>query len=219
MVRDEEKYQLATHYRKRGYSYTEIAKITGVSKGTVSNWLAKKAFSKRVKKDNEVKARRDNVKRISLLNKARGAERKTRYVEAVHSANTEFKHYKTAPLFCAGLMLYVASGDQKDPSRIRLTSNSPEQHRIFIKFMTEYVGIEKKQLSCWLLLPTGQNEEVVMKLWSKQIRLPITRFGKTQFLPQTNKLPLHNGTGNTIIGNTVLKKKLLRWIELLSKEL
>lgn len=218
MVRNEEKYQLATDFRKRGFTYSEIAKICDVSKSTVSVWLSKKAFSKKVKKENIVRASRENVKRIALVNKARNAERKARYAEAIRSAETEYKHYKKDPLFVAGLMLYSTSHDAHNTSRIRFTSNEYHQHRIFIKFVTSYLGVERKKIGFWLLLSEKESSTAV-KFWSKKINLPISQFGKTQFVFSQKAKPLHNGTGNTIIGNTVLKHKLNRWVELAFKEL
>lgn len=218
MVRNEEKYQLATYYRKRGFSYSEIAKLCGVSKGTVSNWFAKKAFSKKIKQDNTRRAAQDNVRRIGMLNKARTTERKRQMAETKHAADTEFKHYRQSPLFIAGLMLYFASGDLSSAARIRFSSNVPMQHKIFIKFLNDFAGLTKHEIKCWLLLPHGTNEAEAVTLWSKHIKLPASQFGKTQFVFSGKKRPLHNGTGNTIIGSTVLKTKLLRWIELVFKE-
>jgi len=97
MIRNEEKYNQAVEFRKRGFTYTEIAKIVGISKSTASAWLSKKAFSKRIDKDNAERAARDNIKRIGLLNKSRATERKARYAQAVRSADTEYKHYRTNP--------------------------------------------------------------------------------------------------------------------------
>ena len=56
MIRKEEIYKQAVEFRKRGFTYSEIAKICGVSKSTVSNWLSKKKFSKEIAKDNAQKA-------------------------------------------------------------------------------------------------------------------------------------------------------------------
>ena len=218
MIRDEEKYKQAVEFRKRGFTYSEIAKICDVSKGTVSNWLSKKAFSKRVKKDNTERAARDNKKRMSLVNKARNAERSERYREAVRSAETEFKHYKTDPLFIAGLTAYMSVGDQKHPSQIRLTTNKPELHALFVRFAVAYLGVEKSEIQFWLLLTGKASLEKTMKWWSRKIGISVANFGKTQFV-HIDRKPLHNGTGNTIIGSTVLKCKLNRWIELLPKEL
>lgn len=218
MVRNEEKYQLATHYRKRGFTYAEIAKICEVSPSTLSAWFSKARFSKKVMKDNAERAGKGNAKRIGMLNKARKAERTARYGEAVRSAETEYRHYKKDSLFTAGLMIYLCDGAKADAGRIRLSNRHEDTHRIFQSFLVSYLGIEKSQLQFWLLLPSNVEEKVAQKAWSKALSLPQSQFGKTQILKQSAK-HLHNGTGNTVIGNTVLKKKLMKWIELLTAEL
>jgi len=220
MIRNEEKYAQAVEFRKRGFTYSEIAKIVGISKSTASAWLSKKAFSKRVAKDNAERAARDNVKRISLLNKARTAERTARYTEAARSAETEFKHYKSNPLFIAGLMLYLADGDQKDSSRIRISSTNAQLHRIFISFTQEFLGVPACDITFYVALYKGMNETREMKWWSRCIKLSASHFGKTQFINRkATDVILHHGSGNTIIGSTVLKIKLIRWIELATEEL
>jgi len=219
MVRNEDKYSLAVEYRKRGFTYSEIAKIVGVSKATLSVWLSKKAFSKRVRISNVEQASRDNVKRIALLHKAKQTERAKQYKDVIKAAETEYKHYRHSPLFTAGLMIYLSAGDFKDSSRIRLSSNKPETHRIFIAFLRDFMGVEDSSVAHWLLLPAGAADTKEMKWWSRAIKLSVSHFGKTQFTTTSLKQGLHHGTGNTIIGNTVLKKKLIRWIELASKEI
>lgn len=214
MVRNEEKYQQAVEFRKRGFTYYEIAKIVGVSKSTVSEWLSRKKFSKQVKKDNKARANRDNRKRMALLNKARNTERDARYTEAVRSAEVEYKHYKHNSLFIAGLMLYLGHGATSPLSPVRLTTNNPKVHRIFISFIKEYTGVEDRQVHFWLLLYSGMKEEQEQKWWSRKTGLSVSRFGRTQFIRQKQTKTLQHGTGNTIIGSTVLKRKLSRWIEL-----
>jgi len=220
MIRLEEKYEQAVQFRKRGFTYSEIAKIVDVSKSTVSNWLSKKPFSKKVRDENAQRAARDNVKRMSLLNKARAAERKARYAEASRSAETEYKHYKKDLLFIAGLMAYASNGDRKDLSRIRLSSANPFLHATFIQFARAYLGVEKPQIRFWLLLYANLNEKKCVTFWSRKTRLSLASFHTNQFLAQKSKTPgLQHGTGNTIIGSTVLKLRLIRWIELLEAEL
>lgn len=220
MIRNEDIYKQVLEFRRRGFTYSEIAKICDVSKSTVSNYVAKKKFSKQVAKDNSERAAKENKKRMQLLNSARKTERQTRYMEAVQSAQTEYKHYKQAPLFTAGLMLYLADGDTTTSSRIRLTTQNKDAHRIFITFLKEFLGVEHDQLSFWLLLYSGMNEKTEMKWWARNIKLSVLHFGKTQFVTQQSKKKiLHHGTGNTIIVSTVLKHKLNRWIELATKEL
>jgi transcriptional regulator with XRE-family HTH domain len=220
MVRNEKKYEQALLFRKRGFTLEEIAKICDVSKSTVSKWLKNNAASASVTKQNKKRAGQENAKRLQLMSKARGSERAARYREAVRSADTEYKHYKPSPLFMAGLMLYYAQGDLKNEHQIRLSGTEEKAHKIFIKFATEYLGVSKSNIHFWILLYKGQSEETCMKRWKASTTLPYSQFYKNQYI-NTNKTKdtLHNGVGNTIIGSTVLKHKLSRWIELSLKEL
>lgn len=211
-------YDEAALLRKRGFTYDEIAKIVRVSKSTVSNWFSSQKWSQKVTEDNKKRAARDNSKRISLLNKARSNQNKKLYREAERSAEIEFKHYKHSPLFIAGLSLYVASGDLHDPVRIRLTTTNPDEHRIFIKFLMEFCGLEKKQIKFWLFLSSRTKEKKQEREWSKHIRLPITQFGKTQYLANKTS-SLHRGSGNTIVDSVLIKKRLSIWVTLLMKDL
>ncbi|MCA9360756.1 helix-turn-helix domain-containing protein [Candidatus Nomurabacteria bacterium] len=220
MVRNEEKYQQAISLRKRGFTLEEIAKYCDISKSTASLWLKNKAFSAQVKKQNVKRAGQENAKRLKLVNKARSGERLTRYKDAVKSAETEYKHYKNNPLFVAGLMLYLAQGDLKEARVIRLSTHHVESHKIFIKFATEYLGVEKARLRFWILLYSDLKEEKCMKKWKTYTGIPYSQFFKNQVIGNhSKKRTLHFGVGNTIIGNTVLKYKLNRWIELATKEL
>ena len=217
-IRLEEQYEQALQFRKRGFTYSEISKIVGVSRSTLSTWFSKKAFSKKVRTENTQRAAKENVRRISLVNKARKSERSARYQEAEKSAITEYRHYKKDPDFIAGLVAYIALGDQTHPSRIRLSSTSPIMHTTFLRFCREYLGVTSEDVHFWIIIPSHAKEEKEMRYWSRKLSLPLSRFYRTQLVhTHANGRTLQHGTGNTIIGNTVLKKKLLQWVTLYSK--
>jgi transposase len=220
MVRNEEKYQLATHYRKRGFSYTEIAHLCGVSKGTISNWLAKKAFSKKVKQANTVRAAAGNSRRIKLLNRAKVKER-TKQIEAIlKTARVEYRHYRLQPHFVAGLLVYASAGDRSLKSHIRLASTRTTPHVVMHSFAKHFLGVDRTDCHFWLLLSPLQTESSCIKHWNQVLKLKPEQWYKNQVVEtQTTKPPLHFGVGNTIIGNTVLKQKLDLWVELALKEL
>jgi len=215
-----EAYDQAIIFRKRGFTYTEIAKICEVSRGTVSNWFAKEEFSKVIAKGNKEKAYKENAERIKLVNKARNVERNTQYKEILRLAETEYKHYHNSPLFMAGLMLYRSFGDMKHSNLVRITTNDLEAQRIFMRFAKEYLGVVSKDVRFWLLLHPEHDEVKCMKVWSKKIGLSVSQFYKNQVISShSNSRTLHFGVGNTIIGSTLLKKKMVRWIEIAIKEL
>lgn len=215
-----EAYEQAIAFRKRGFTYTEIAKICDVSRGTISNWLANEDFSKQVAKSNRERTYKENVARIKLVNKARNAERSSQYKEILRLAETEYKHYVTSPLFVFGLTTYMFNGDQKNPHLIRLTNRDNDLHRLFISFTIDFLGVEKADIRFWLLLYPAHDEIKCLKHWSKKTGLSITSFYRSQIVEKrSNKETLHFGVGNTIIGSTLLKKKLSHWVALLKKDL
>jgi hypothetical protein len=217
MVRNTEKYEQAVSLRKRGFTLEEIAKVCEISKSTASIWLKNKAFSTLVTKQNVKRAGAENAKRLQLVAKARGGERKRRYADAATSAKVEFAHYQSNPLFLAGLTAYVAAGDLKDDRAIRFSNVSPELHRLFVRFCIEFLGIEKQNIHLWLHLYEGSSEERAMKIWSKITTIPYSQFYKNQFVNKGSRKPLHSGVGNTIIGNTYHKQKLKTWVQLVKK--
>ena len=218
MVRNQEKYDQAIGLRKRGFTLEEIAKYCDISKSTASIWLKNKAFSAQVTRQNVRRAGVENAKRLKLIAKARGGERKRRYTDAATSAKVEFAHYKTNPKFLAGLTAYLAAGDMKDDRVIRLSHSSLELHRLFVKFAVEFLGIEKTNIHLWLQLYGVSSEERAMKKWSKITSIPYSQFYKNQFVNKTNRKVLHLGVGNTIIGSTYHKQKLKTWVHLVKKE-
>ena len=216
----QEAYEQAVSFRKRGFTYAEIAKICNVSKGTVSNWLKDQAFSKDVAKSNTKRAVDANKKRLVSINKARNTERKVQYAEIVRLAKVEYQNYRTSPLFMAGLMLYSCEGDMQNDRLIRLTSSRVDLHRIFIRFLKTYLGVAKPSIRFWLLLYPDHNEVASMKHWCKKTTLSPAQFYKNQIIDgKSSKRTLHFGIGNTVISNTLLKKKLSCWIELINKDL
>jgi transcriptional regulator with XRE-family HTH domain len=220
MVRNIEKYEQAIALRKRGFTLEEIAKYCVISKSTASKWLKNKAFSTHVTRQNKKRAGTENAKRLRLINKARVAERAKRYQEILKSADIEYRHYQNNPLFVAGVMVYLAEGDKKNQRIIRVANVRMDIHIIFIRFAIEYLGVEKSKIHFWLLLYPDHDEEKCMKKWHKTIELPYAQFYKNQVIQgKSSKSTLHYGAGNTIIGNTALKLKLNRWIELTVKQL
>lgn len=217
MVRNQEKFDQAIQLRERGFTLDEIAKVCDVSKSTISKWLKNNVISEKVTKQNKRRAGQENAKRLQLMSKARASERATRYKEIKKSSETEFKHYLSSPLFVAGVALYSAHGSINDSKKVRFSTSDSQAHRIFVRFLIEYCGVKKSDIHCWLQLYANQTEAICMKQWSKRTSLPYQQFYRTQFVNSSSKKPLHYGVGNTIIGSTVLQRKLIHWVTLLHK--
>ncbi len=212
-------YKQAISLRKRGFSYREIAKLCDISVGTASKWLSTLPEAKQIVTENKRKAAKGNRERLLLINKARNTERQKQYKEAERMAAIEYQNYHTNPLFMAGLALYVAEGDNTHSRLLRLANSRPELHRLFIRFVMQFLGVEKSSIHFWLLLYPDLNEVTCMKYWSKKVGISPAQFYKNQYIEgRGTKRTLHFGVGNTIIGSTILKKKLDLWIKLALRE-
>lgn len=218
MVRDREKYAQVVQLRKRGFTMAEIAKYCDISKSTVSKWLKDEVFSATVTASNTKRAGQENAKRLRLIAKSRGVERKARFKDAQASALVEFKNYQRQPEFRSGLMIYMAAGDVVSENKVRLSATAPFLHRQFVAFAQNFLGVEKSRIHIWLLLYQGVDEEKAMKHWSKQVKLPLGQFYKNQYVSTAPKQPLHFGVGNTIIGSTYHQQKLLTWVRQAEKQ-
>ncbi len=218
MVRNTEKYEQAVRLRKRGFTLDEIARYCEIAKSTASKWLKNKDFSESATKLNNQRAGQENAKRLRLIAKARGTERKLRQKDVETSAVVEFKNYQSNPQFRAGLMAYIAAGDTSQAQKIRLSSSSLFLHRIFVTFAQDFLGVEKSKIHVWLLLYAGVSEEKAMKYWSKHTKIPLGQFYKNQYVQTSVKKPLRYGVGNTIIGSTYHTQKLRTWVQLAEKQ-
>jgi predicted transcriptional regulator len=217
MVRNQEKYDQAVALRKRGFTLEEIAKYCDISKSTASLWLKNKAFSAQVTKQNVKRAGIENAKRLALVAKARGGERKKRFADAAASAKVEFANYHKNPLFMAGLTAYIAAGDKNNDNLVRFSHVSMDLHKLFVTFATKFLGVDKSNIHLWIQLYGSTDEEKAMKKWSKRTTIPYSQFYKNQYVNKNTKKTLHSGVGNTIIGSKYHKQKLKTWIRLAEK--
>ena len=220
MVRNKEIYLQALTFRRKGFTYTEISKICGVSKATLSNWFSNLDFSKQITTDNQTKTRRENSKRMQLLNKVRMREKASLFKLIKQNAVIEYGHYKKDPKFIAGLMLYLTNNSANKTSKIKFSTTNIQLQKIFLSFIGNYLGIPKTKIKFWLLLHNEHNLNSCLVKWSKDLGLNQSQIYKTQILNNSNsKTVLHYGVGNIIISDVAFKYKLDVWIKLLEKDL
>lgn len=220
MVRNYARYEHVVALRKRGLSYTHIARIAQVPKSTVSGWLKGQKWSEDIAVYNSARAARENAQRTRLLARARSHQNKKLYAEVERSAHVEFQHYRHDLRFIAGLTLYMLEGDQHHPHRMRVTGARKEPHRLFLHFVELYLGVSRENVRFWLLLYPAHDTSRCTAAWARSLGLSPACFYKSQVVQgKIRDAALQHGVGNTIINNTVLKRKLMTWAALLRSEL
>lgn len=211
----------ATKLRKQGKSYSEINKLLGVPKGTLSSWFKNIEWSRNISKQNIDTSRIKNSERIKKLNKIRSCKLEKSYQEAKIEATKEYEEYKNQPVFIAGLMLYLGEGDKTNANNlVRIANIDFYVLKIFLKFLVSFCGISKSKIRFWVLLYPDLDLKECEEKWQKELNLNKENFYKAQRIKGRHKTKrLIYGVGNIILGDKRLKIKILKWIELLSKDL
>lgn len=211
---------VAIKMRRKGKSYKEIKKLLGVPTSTLSNWLAKENWSKKIKAELEKRSIEQATIRIETLSKVRGEHLARLYKEAQIEAIKEFEHFKWYPLFIAGISLYWGEGDKATRSHVRLSNIDPNMIRTFILFLREICGIPEEKIRAGILLYPDLDPEVCLSYWSDQICLPRQNFIKCVTIQGRHKVNrLQYGVCTVTVSSTYLKVKVLIWLGLLSEEL
>jgi len=210
----------AFELRKQGKSYREIENLIGVCRSTLCEWFRDEAWSKHIKGLNNDKRNQISTEHLLKLNEGRRIMLEEKYKNTEEDAVQEYEIYKNDPLFSAGLMLYAGEGDKRTPGVIRLANTDFFIHKVFLKFIEKFTNIKMGSIRFSTLLYPDLNIEECRKKWSEELAIPLTNFHKPVIIQGRSQIRrLHFGVGSTIISNSFLKKKLLKWVEMSMIEL
>ncbi len=142
------------------------------------------------------------------------------YAKAEDDATQEYQKNKLEPLFMAGLMVYAGEGDKRNRNITRISNSEFYLHKIFLAFTEKYLDIKRENAKIGLLLYSEHDQVQCMNMWSRELGIPIQNFHKNQVIQgKETKNKLQYGVGMSIISSTVrVKKKILKWLELCSKD-
>jgi predicted transcriptional regulator len=210
-VQNEKNRELATYYRERGFSYSEIANLCGVAKSTVSNWLRDNPVSAGVTEQNTRRAQQENTKRLRLINTVRKREQERAQDTALTQAKNIFSTVSQEPLFIAGAVL-ARSAHQK-AGVVRFSSTEPEQHELWLRFVQRYSGLALQKPRFQLVVYQNHSLVSCEKWWRRRLSVPKKQWYSTQVLAQGSEkqASLHFGVGSTIIANASFAVQITYW--------
>jgi len=205
----------AFELRKQGKTYKEIIEIIHISPSTLSDWFKNQEWSKHITKSNTEKHIIRSTEHLHKMNAGRRIMLEEKYKKVEEDAEKEFEIHKNDSLFMAGLMVYAGEGDKTNRHNIRLSNSEFYLHLVFIRFCEKFLKVERKNIKIWLLLYPDHNIEESIAVWSKKLNINKSNFHKSQVIIGKERVKkLQYGVGNSIISNTSLKKKMLKWLEL-----
>lgn len=210
---------IAFKLRKDGKSYREIQKELFVSKSTLSDWFRNEEWSEHIRKSNTNTNITISIERLKLLHEGRNKMLKDKYDKVEIDAEKEFQVFKNEPLFTAGLMIYAGEGDKRSRNNSRMSNSEFYIHNIFIEFAEKYLDIKRENIKLGLILYPDLNVEDCRNKWSSELNISTSNFYKIHIIQGREKIKkLQYGIGTSIISSTVVvKKKILKWLELASK--
>ena len=204
--------------RSEGYSYNLISEKLGISKGTLSCWL----------KELPYKPNPDVVKRIQSGPHKSGMLKHNIRVAEIRKikelAKNELGSISKRDLWMIGLGLYIGEG-AKSIESVRIINSDPEIIKLSIKWLREVCGLKTSNITLAIHLYPDNDIEKSLQFWSKETRIPLAQFRKTQIDKRINKLRKNQGKlpfgtahirivsdGNAEFG-VKLHRRIMGWIE------
>ncbi len=176
---------LALQLRKDGYTYTHIAKQTGLSKSTLSGWLTDVPYT-------------PNKETVLSLGRARAAstERKAQIrQEELKDIKTkavrEVGELSDRDLFMFGLGLYMGEG-AKTQDIVRIANSDPAVIKCMVAWF-EVLGVSREQFSARVYLYPDSDEKKSLQFWSETTSIPMGQFQKTYIDRRIDKKAKKNG--------------------------
>lgn len=218
--------------RMSGKSYSDINRLLGVPKGTLSSWFSDLDISQEVRDKINKKARSASLGAIIRHNNGQTnrAQAKARTIRDL--AREEVGPISKRDLFVLGVGLYWAEGHKKPIVRngkartyhpVSFTNSDPKLVALFVRFIKEICAIDENKISIGIRFSEHQDPIYLLDFWQKIVRIPTERFSKTIQAPGTSssrKRPFNSlpyGTVQVRVGSTALYHKIMGWIDGISR--
>ncbi len=215
---------IAIKLRKQGNSYNQINKKLGISKSTLSYWLADLkisagALGKIQKRVNEG-SMRGLIKRN--INQTFLAEKRAREIRIL--ASKEVGHLVKNPLFLIGISLYWAEGYKKGAygskwKAVDFANSDPELVRIILKFFKSVCRVENRKIKVQVIAHRNVDIDKAVSYWSGLTKIPRSQFIKTccsiskSSKNKRNPNSLTHGTVHIRINDVKLFFRIIGWID------
>lgn len=205
----------AVALRSEGLSYSAIEKELGISRSTLSFWLRNYPWSEDIKVRLRQQALTQSSSRLVAVNRVRKIGFQFQYAKAEEAARKEFSKLLKSPAFVPGIFIYWTLGDKSGRGRIKVSNADPSMLRLFLRFLETVCGVKKDRIRLTITSQSDLNNQASEEYWQKELDFKPKNFYKTRVVRRKSieNKPKY-GVCSVEIGDTMLKKKVLVWIEL-----
>jgi predicted transcriptional regulator len=215
---------IAIKLRKSGKSYSQINRLLGVPKSTLSYWLKDLVISKIAQGKINKRAYEKSIKSLIKRNKNQTFLARERAEKIKKEAKQEFLKFFKDPLFIAGVSLYWAEGYKKGAhgskwKSVDFANSDPEMIKIMMKFFRKFCEVEENRFRIQLISHPNINLNKAIEFWSIK-----TNISRKQFIKTSSKISIYskgkrdkktltNGTVHIRISDVKLFFRIIGWIE------
>jgi len=168
-------FQKVIELRKKGLSYTEIKRETGIAKSTINNWLSFAGLT--LSKEHIDIQNKKRVENHVLGTIASQITRNKRKDEDIQNFLNIQKDNFDDPLFVAGIMLYEAEGTKSYSNGF---SNSDFRLiNLYIKFLEKYFQLSKDENMTFRIYihEVRKNDlDRIRRFWSNKLSINANKF-------------------------------------------
>ena len=203
--------------RKQGKSYSQIKKILGVSKSTLSLWLRNYPLSKQ-----RIRELRDwNEQRIERFRETMRRKREERLKRFYKEQKKLIFPFTKREIFLAGLFLYWGEGTKTQSATLSVSNTDPSVIKFFINWLNRSLEVSKEKMRVQLHLYRDMNIQKEIQFWSKLLNISHDQFIKPYIKTSSSDRINHkggfgHGTCNLSIGNARLSERVLVAIKTIS---
>lgn len=214
-----ERRELGQELRRLGLSYSEIADVIPVAKGTLSGWCRDIELAH--EQEAQLAAKRPRVHAQRQVGRRRHLEAMARKQAIRDAAREEAQELLHDPFWVAGVVAYWSEGAKRS-KEVKFSNSDPALVVLFIRWAQTYLGVERERLTITMHLHSGQDEQERKAFWSRITGLPPERFGKTYVKPEGTghrKNRLYNGTASIRVASPgEALHRTLGWIDALADQ-
>jgi len=172
MARKEDR-EKALEMRKREMSYSQIKKVLGISKSTLSYWLADYPLSKE-----RIRELRDcNEQRIERYRETMRKKRQDRLDVFYKQEKLKIFPINKKELYLAGLFIYMGEGAKSQSLKQLLISNTnPAIIKFFIYWAEKSLLISRDKMRVQLHLYSDMDINKEIDFWSTTLKIKKSQF-------------------------------------------
>jgi DNA-binding transcriptional regulator YdaS (Cro superfamily) len=178
----------AQSLRRRGVSIKDIARLLGVSKGSVSLWCQNIQLSPHQQDHLHAKmiagAHKGRVRAAQL----KRAERESRVRMFERAGQRNLATISKRDLLLMGIGLYLGEGS-KASRKFQFTNSNPDIVRLCLRWLERCFGIERRDLILTVFINESHRyrHKKVLQFWVRTTGVKLYQFRKTIFIKVKNK--------------------------------